>query len=444
MDGKFLEGEISSVISEEKACQRVVSVEVSAERFRDEKAKVLKEMAKEVSLPGFRKGKVPIEVVERHFADEIRAEAIKSILPRAFDHVVADRQLEPVADPEFRDIKSDEDKPLTFTVCVEVLPKMNIEYRGVAPAPEEVSVTEEEVEEVVKSLLDRAADFVKVERPSALGDVVTLDFAPVAKDGTVNEKRRVTNYPVQLGAGQIFPAFEEAVTGKAAGDKGRVEVDYPADYKPERLAGKKINYDYAVVDVREKQIPPLDDEFAAKMDANLKTVTALRDDIRMRLMEEKRKEERRHREERAIDVIIERSPFEVPQSMRERFKKELYREDERRRASAGVGPEADEEKRARMEELFDRIALRNIKRYFIMDYVAEKEGVTVSDEEVERELQAIAEASGRPFEEVRKLVARDGEKLGNLKNRLRERKIFEIILGGSSEAQDETNKERKP
>jgi trigger factor len=435
MDKKFQEGEISILASEDKACQRVISVEIAPARFREEKSKVLKEMAREVSLPGFRKGKVPIAVVERRFADEIKAEAIRSILPLALDHVIAEKRLEPVADPEFRDIKADEDKPLTFTMCVEVSPRLELEnYRGIKIDKEEQIVTDEEVEEVLKSLQDRAADFVKVERPSALGDVVTLDFAPVAKNGEANEKQRVTNYPVQLGAGQIFPAFEEAVTGKIAGAKGRVEVAYPADYKPERLAGKKMVYDYVLTDVREKQIPPVSDEFAAKVDSNFKTLAELREDIRKRLIEEKEKEERRRMEERAVDLIIERNPFDVPQSMRERFKKELSREDERRRAAAGVAPEEDEEKRKQVAELFDRIALRNIKRYFLMEHVTEKEGVTITDEEVDEELRGIADANGRPVEDVKKLVLRDPERLENLRSRLRERKIFEIILGGPRSA----------
>jgi len=435
MDKKFQGGEISILMSEDKTCQRVISVEIAPARFSDEKSRVLKEMAKEVSLPGFRKGKVPIDVVERRFADEIKAEAIRSILPQVVDHVIVEKKLEPVADPEFRDIKVEENKPLTFTMCVEVSPRLELEnYRGVKLEKEEVSVSDGDIEEVLKSLQDRAADYVKVDRPSAREDVVTLDFAPVAKSGEANEKRRVTNYPVQLGAGQILPVFEAAVTGKIAGEKGRVEVEYPADYKPERLAGKKIVYDYVVVDVREKQIPPASDEFAAKVDSSFKTLAELRDDIRKRLIEEKEKEERSRMEERAVDLICERSPFDVPESMRERFKKELQGEDERRRAAAGVEPEKDEEKRKQIAELFDRIALRNIKRYFLMEHIAEKEGVLVSDEEVDTELQGIADASGRSVEDVKKLMLGDRERFANLRSRLREKKIFEIILGNTRTA----------
>jgi trigger factor len=418
MDRKFLEGEISIQMKDDRGCQRVISVEVSPERFQGEKDRVLKEMAKEVSLPGFRKGKVPVDTVQRRFADEIKAEALRNILPHAYEHVVAEKGLEPVGDPEFRE--------------VEVFPRFELGgYRDTAVERETPAVTDDEVEEVIKNLRERSADFIKVDRPAAAGDVVTLDFTPIASDGTVDVKSRVNNYPVELGSGQIFPSFEEAINGKRVGESGKVTVDYPKDYKPERLAGKTISYEFSVNDVREKQVPAMDDAFAAKVEPRFKTLAELRVDIRAKLLDEKEKEARRHREERAIDLIIERNPFDIPKSMQERFKKELKSEDERRREAAGVGNEEDEEKRKQIDDFFDRVALRNIKRYFVMERIAENEGIDVSPAEVDRELQVIADENGRQVEDIKKLFAQDRDRIANLKNRLRERKIFEIILGAA-------------
>lgn len=432
MEKKFLEGEIRVQVAEEKGCQRLISVEITPERFKGERSRVLKEMVKEIALPGFRKGKVPVDIVEKRFAGEIRAEAIRSILPLAYEHVIVENGLEPVGDPEFRDVKVVGDDPLSFTVCVEVFPRFEIEeYRGIKVEAEEPIVTDEEVEEVINNLQERSADFLKVDRPAAAGDVVTLDFTPIGSDGTVDVKSRVNNYPVELGSGQIFPTFEEAIAGKRVGESGKVDVDYPVDYKPERLAGKKIGYEFSVNDVREKQVPPLNDEFAAKVDTRFKTLLELREDVRARLIEEKTKEERRKREERAIDLIIERNPFEIPRTMQDRFKKELSAEDERRREAADVEKEENEEKRKQIDEFFERVALRNIKRYFVMERIAEKEGVDVPEADVDKEFQQIADENGRQVEDVKKLFMKDHERIANLKSRLRERKIFEIILGAA-------------
>lgn len=157
MEKKFLEGEIKMQVAEEKGCRRVISVEITPERFKDERARVLKEMVKEVAIPGFRKGKVPADIVEKRFADEIRAEALRSILPLAYEHAVAEHALEPVGDPEFRDVKVLGDEPLSFNVCIEVFPRFEIEkYRGVKVEAVDPTVTDEEVEEVIGNLRERS------------------------------------------------------------------------------------------------------------------------------------------------------------------------------------------------------------------------------------------------------------------------------------------------
>jgi trigger factor len=436
MAKKFQENEISVQVSGGEGCTKDICVEIALERFRDEKSAVLREMIKEIALPGFRKGKVPPDVVEKRFADEIHAEAIKSILPLAYEHLVASEGLEPLGDPRFHDIQAETDKPLTFRVSIEVAPKLEIrDYRGVSVEREAVDVTDEEIEEVVRNLQQRSADYTTVGRPAAAGDLVVLDFGPVGKDGAVNEKKRVTNYPVQLGAGQIFAEFEQAITGKGAGEQGRVEIAYPKDYEPARLAGRTVLYDFAVREVRERKLPELNDELAGKIDSKFKSMADLRADVRERLRAEKEREALRRRQERAVDVILERNPFDVPVSMRERFEAELRREDEQRRESMGAGPEQDEERKKQIDQLFKRIAIRNIKRYFLFEHIAEREGISVSDAEIQGELQRIADESGESVEEIRKIVMKDRDKLSNLTHRIFEKKIFEVILGGSDMVQ---------
>jgi len=219
------------------------------------------------------------------------------------------------------------------------------------------------------------------------------------------------------------------VAGKPAGSTGRVEIDYPEDYKPERLAGKKVTYEFTIKEVKEKRIPPLDDEFARKIDAKMDSLSTLRDDVKKRLTEEKAKEAQRKGEEKTIDLLLERNPFDVPRSMLERYKKELYREDEKRRQTLQIGPEEDEEKKKQIDDLFEQIASRNIKRYFLIEHIAQKEELDVADEEIESELQRISEDSGQPLDDVKKVFPKGSEHWVNLKIRLRERKVFEIILG---------------
>jgi len=411
-------------------CRKTLRIEVPHEILLAEKEKVLKSLARDVSIPGFRKGKAPKEIIQKRYSGEIHSEAVKSILPLAYGHALETESLHPIGDPLFRDIKSEEDKPLNFTVELETVPEIVlVEYKGLAGEPEKMEVGEEEVAKVLDNLLEREADFIPVERESAPGDMVMMDYVPLNEDGTADAEKMMSDYPVQLGAGQLFPEFEEALTGKKASEKGIAEINYPDDFKPERLAGLKVSYEFTVKEVREKIIPKLDDEFARKLGAQFAGVEDLKADARRRLLEEKEREARRRMEEDVIDRIIEKNPFDVPLSMVERFTKELQSEDERRREMAGVGPEEDADKKKEIDAFLDKVSRRNIKRFFLIDHVARVEKIEISDEDMNGEIERLAADGNRPVEEVRKLVARGSENYNNLRGRLREKKVFEVLSG---------------
>jgi trigger factor len=430
MDGTFEERDISINITDEKNCRKVVTVEITQERYGSEKERVLRSLVKEVTLPGFRKGKAPVQIVRQRFDETIRSEALKNILPQAYGHIVEREQFEPIGDPVFSEVKEEDAGHLTFRMDIEVVPSFELEdYAGVKVDPEPVEVRDDEVDDVLKNLQERQAEYVIVDRPAVSGDLVTLDYAPIGLDDEPDEKRRVSDYPAQLGVGHLFPEFEKAIAGQPAGFTGRVEIAYPEDYGSEELAGRRVLYQFTVKEVKEKRLPALDDEFARSVEEKFEAVKDLREDIERRLRGEKEREAKRKQEERAIDIIIERNPFEVPLTMIERYRKELEAEDDRRRQAMGAPPELDEEHTKQRDELFGKVASRNIKRYFVLERIAEREGVEVPDEEVGAELEKLGEESGRPIEEVRKYFKKGSDQYARLKNSLREQKIFKIILG---------------
>jgi trigger factor len=432
MEGSFEERDINVTITDEKNCRKVVTVEIAPERYGGEKERVLQSLIKEVTLPGFRKGKAPAQIVRQRFDETIRSEALKNILPQAYGHIVEREKLEPIGDPVFSEVKEEDAGHLTFRMDIEVVPRFELEgYAGVKVDSEPLEVSEAEVDDVLGNLRERQAEFVIVERPAVSGDLVTLDYVPIGLDDEPDEKRRVSDYPAQLGVGHLFPEFETAIAGKPAGFTGRVEITYPEDYGSEELAGRKVLYQFTVKEVKEKRLPALDDEFARSVEEKLQDLKGLREDIEKRLRDEKEREAGRKREERAIDIILERNPFEVPLTMIERYRKELEAEDDRRRQAMGAPPETDEEQKAKRDELFDKVAIRNIKRYFILERIAETEGVEVSDGELEQELEKLGEESGRPIEEVKKYFKKENDQYARLKNSLREQKIFKIILGSA-------------
>lgn len=416
-------------VNAENDCRKVLNVEVHHSVIEEEKEKVLSSMVKKVAMPGFRKGKVPKAMVRSHFAGEIENEALKAVLPAAYSHALETEKLSPIGEPVFRDIDSGGDGRLTFRVDIETVPEIGLaDYKGIKVKDEKAEVTDEDIENVLKSLQEREADYEKVDRPSVSSDIVVIDYAPVGKDGKRDEAKEVKEYPVEIGRGQLFPEFEKELAGAEAGKTGKVELTYPEDFKQDNLAGKKMSYEYLVREVKERKLPPLDDAFAVRLDEKFKTIGELRDDIRRRLVEEKEREAERKREEAAIDVIIGNNPFDVPRSMIERYKKELEKEDEQRRRMMGVGPLEDEGRKKELDALYDRIARRNIKRYFLIDHIAAVEKIEVSQEEIEGEIERMAKEGGRDVEDVRKVIPKGSENYGNLRNRMREKKVLDLIL----------------
>ena len=258
--------------------------------------------------------------------------------------------------------------------------------------------------------------------------MVTIDYVSIDAEGEPEVGKEINDYPVQLGEGQLFPEFEEAIIGKSAGDTGTAQIDYPNDFKPERLAGLKVTYQFTVKEVKEKELPEINNQFAAKIDEKFNTIDALKKDIKERLLEEKEREAKRKVEEEVIDKIIEKNPFDVPGSMIERFRKELENEDERRRAMSGMPPEEDEKKKKEIEGFFGKLARRNIKRYFLMGHIGALEKIEIGKEDMDKEIEKLADEGGRPLDEVKKVIAEGSENYNNLHSRLREKKIFEILL----------------
>ena len=424
---------ISVEVSEGGDCRRTLSIEVEPDLFEDEKTKVLASLVKDVTIPGFRKGKAPKNAIRQRFAEDIHTEAIKSLLPDVYAEAVSAENLRPIGDPLFRDISIEDDEPLKFKVEVEVEPVIELEgYKDVKVETEDISVGDEEIDKVLDSLRERYADYEPVERAAESSDVVVLDYIPSGDDVESEESKKVENYSVLLGAGQLFPEFEEAIIGKKQGDEGSAQIVYPDDYKPERLAGQTVKYSFTVKEVKEKKLPEIDDAFAAKVDEKFTTLTDLRADIGRRMKEEKEEDARRKMEEAAVDMILEANPFDVPATMIDRYKSELVKEDEKRRNMAGVEAEEDEEKKKEIDAFFERIARRSIKRFFLVDRIAGLEDINIPEADIEAEIERIAAGSARPIDEIRPYFEKGGEQRRNLMGRIRERKVFDLILGRES------------
>ncbi|OQX84995.1 MAG: trigger factor [Candidatus Latescibacteria bacterium 4484_7] len=424
------EKEVTVAVSESEGCRKTLEIEVSAERVEREKKSIAEHIAKTETLPGFRKGKAPLNIVRTRYAEKIRSEAIKNLIPAAYQEALETSGIMPISDPVFREIITEGDSPLKMKVEVEVRPEFTLEgYKNVEVEDEELTVEDEEIDSVIERLREQQSTLKKVERPVAEGDLVVVDYAPVGEDGKLEEDKFVRNYPIQLGANQVFPQFEEAMIGNSLNETGRVEIAYPDDFKPEHLAGKKVSYEFTIKEIKERKLPELDDSFAAKVNPNYKSVEELREDIKGQILSDKHKEAQKRKQAKAIDIIIEKNPFDVPRSMIERFKMKLYEEDEKNRGGEKLSEEEEENRRKQLDEIFEGVAVNEIKKYFIIEKIAEQEGVEVTDEDAEEEIKRIYESGAGSEEEVRNYFKKGSDNFMRLKDSILERRVFDIIMG---------------
>jgi len=414
------EEEIRVDVKKEENCRRILSVEIDRDKYDRERDRVVKSFSKEAELPGFRKGKVPADIVVERFSQEIKTETLKTLLPQAYSWAVSSEQLQPIGDPTFSDIRDEEGQPIAFNVELEVAPEIDIsDYRGVEIPEPEVEIEKEEIEQVLGNMLDRFADYEEVERGGVKGDLVEIDYVMLDENGEEIEERKVEDYPVQLGTEQILSDIENGIIGLEPGKSVEIEVNYPENYKPDEFAGRKITYRCTVKKVKEKNLPPLDDEFASRVDEKFSSMEELREDIEKRLLEEKKSQAERKRREEAMDKLIDANPFDIPRSMVESYKEILKQNAEKR----GQNVEGEE-----IEKQLDDFSLRSIKRYYIIDYIANKEDVEVGDEEVEKEIEALTAERPESEEDMGEIFKKGSEPYKNLKAKIFEDRVFEIIL----------------
>jgi trigger factor len=415
---------VKVAVEELQACRRRLQVEAPEDLVRAAWEEAYGRVRGKVRLPGFRKGHVPRNLVKLHFADEVRREVAQRLIPEVYRRAVADTGLQPVEDPDLQEVTLEEGAPLRFTAVVEVKPAITLgEYRGVAVQHEAAAVTEEDVERALAALQEQHAEFRSVERPAAPGDLVVIDYT-LAVEGM--EPRAQPGYAFVVGGQEVLPEIDAAVVGLAAGGAREVSLRFAPDAKREELRGKAGTAAVRVVEVKEKALPALDDEFARGV-GQYAGLDELRAAVRKEL-EVRREHDNRHAlETKVVDALLARHDFEVPEAMVLRqtaHQIEHAREGLRRQ---GVDPDQVRWDYDRLAAELRPGALRTVRRALLLEAIARREGLAPSEEEVEAEVERIARASRRPAAAVRRLMERSGD-LEQLRYSLREARTMDFLI----------------
>lgn len=399
------------------AWNRKLTITVPAPRVQFAREKVVESISRKVRRPGFRKGHVPRKLIERDYGREIERETLRRLVEETFREAVAKEGLEPITEGAVEIVRYSPEAgaDLVFEASFEVRPEIRLNrLGGFRVKREPVRVSEAEVEEALSRVRESQAAWRPVERAPGAGDRVAVRVT-APEEGSKPQRSEFV-----VGSGRVIRDAESAVLTLNPGEEGEFTVTYPSDFPDESKRGASQRLRIRLESVWEKELPALDDAFARET-ADAETLAELRTRIEEGIRREKEAEERRRVHNELLDRIVEANPFEVPESMVERFLEALL----------SPAPDAAPEAVQRAREEYRPAAVRSIRRTLVIQTVAEQAGLQATAEEVAARVEAMATRLSRPAAEVRRHLERSGE-LQELSRRITEEKVFEHLKGLST------------
>ena len=386
-----------------------LTIEVSAQDLEKAIEDAFQKNKNRISVPGFRKGKVPRKMVEKMYGQEIFYEdAANALIPDAYEKALDECAEDIVSSPKIDVVQIEAGKPFIFTAEVALKPEVKLgKYKGVTVDRISTEVTDEEVDaEVGRERENNARNVEVTDRPVKDGDITTIDFEGFV-DGVPFEGGKGENYPLTIGSGAFIPGFEEQLIGAEIGREVEVNVTFPEDYQAEELKGKAAVFKCTVKEIKEKELPELDDEFASEV-SEFETLAEYKADVRGKLEEKKAKEAKDAREAAVIDAIVKDSDMEIPQAMLETQQKQMVDEFAQRIQMQGLSMEQYMQfTGASYDQLTEQVkpqAEKRIRSRLVLEAVAKAENITATDEEFEEELKVMAQAYQMEVDKVREML----------------------------------------
>ncbi len=427
-------------------------IEVGAAEFQAAIDKVYARQKNRINVPGFRKGKAPRKMVEKMYGAEIFFEdAISLAYPDAYEAALNETGIKPVAYPQLEvlDVSAD---GFTFKATITVKPEASIkDYKGLQVAKADVKVSAADIKAELKPYIDRASRLVSVERKAKKGDTAVIDFEGF-KDGEPFQGGKGENYNLELGSGSFVPGFEEQIIGMKAGDEKDLDITFPENYTPE-LAGAAVVFKVKVHEVKEKQEPEVDDEFAKDV-SEFDTLEEFKKDLGEKLKTRRQEQADRDFEAAVIDALIEKLECDVPQAMVDYRADKMVEDYANRIQSQGIGFDTYLQMMGMtMDDLRAQsktAAERNVRSDLALEAVVAAENIEVGDGEVDEEIAKLAEQYKMETDKVRELVSMDDLRLD-----LSMRKALDLVKGAvkkpakkkakakDDEAKEETKEEEQ-
>ncbi|MEY2193361.1 trigger factor [Neobacillus sp. BF23-41] len=408
----------------------VLTVEVSAEKVNEGLTAAFNKVVKQVNVPGFRKGKMPRQMFEKRFGVEsLYQDALDILLPEAYGSAIDETGIEPIDRPDIDIEQMEKGKELIFKATVQVKPEVTLgEYKGLEVEALDTNVTDEDVANELKTLQERQAELVvKEEGTIENGDTVVLDFEGFV-DGEAFEGGKAENHSLEIGSGSFIPGFEEQLVGLATGESKDVEVTFPEEYHAAELAGKPAVFKVTIHEIKGKELPALDDEFAKDVDDEVETLDALKEKIKTRLENSKKHEAEHQLRDTVVEKAAANAEVEIPDVMVNSEVNRMLQEFEQRLQMQGMNLElyfqfSGQDENALREQMKEEAVIR-VRTNLTLEAIAKAENLEVTDEEVDAELENMAGMYNMTVDSIKQALGG----LEGIKSDLKLKKAVDFIV----------------
>jgi trigger factor len=414
----------------------VLHVEVEAERVSEALDRAFKKVVGKVNVPGFRKGKVPRKIFESRFGIEsLYQDALDILLPEVYGEAIDQTGIEPIDRPEVDVEQMENGQALIFKAKVTVKPEVELgTYKGVEVESKDFSVKPEDIDTELETMRTRNAEIVPLEEGQIQeGDTAVIDFEGFLGE-TPFEGGKGEDYTLEIGSKTFIPGFEDQLVGVSKGADKEVVVTFPEEYHSEELAGKEATFKVAVKDIKRKVLPALDDEFAKDV-SEFDTLEELKQDIEKRLTERKKQEEEAYYQEKAVEAASANATVEVPEVMVRSEVEHMLEDFGRRLQMQGMnldlyyqfsGQTADQ-----LKEQFKDDAAKRVRNNLVLEAISKAENMEATDEDIQAELERLAEMYQKDVEEIKVLL---GDNLSTLNNDIVLRKTIDLLVNESKKS----------
>jgi len=408
-----------------EGCKHQLEITVPVEEIARETERVIAEIQKKVKLPGFRPGKVPPNIVQTRFAQQVRQDVLESLVPKHLQKRFEQDELKVVGSPNITDVHFEKGEPLRFKAEFEVAPEVEPgEYRGITIRYSEPEVTDEDVERRIAELREQKAQHVTIDpRPAEDGDYCLVSLDSI---GGVETPVHQDEMLLHAGDPDTLPAFTEALRGMSPEDEKEFEISYPEDYGQEKLAGKTVRFQMKLKAIRRKELPEMNDEFAKDL-GDFNTLEELREAVRKSIFREREHAAQQKAKSELVDRMVEANDFPVPEAFLDRQIENALEAQARKWAAQGLDVSKIKVDWTKLKESQRSQAIHDVKARLLLDKVSERESINATQDEVDREVQGIARQEREPVAAVRRKLEKSGG-MGQVVSHIRTEKTLNFLF----------------